>query len=100
LVLLNACSWAILKRDAARAAPDPDECKVARLSEYRVCLAGLIVLCYVHSSRRESERRETSIGCRQVWQRPVQHLKIGCISSTALGSVRPAAGEKGSRVLA
>ena len=33
--------------------------------------------------------------CRKVWQRPVQHLKIGCISSTAFGSVRPAAGEKG-----
>ena len=36
------------------------------------------------------------MGCWQVWQRPVQHLKIGCISSTAFGSVRPAAGEKGS----
>ena len=37
-----------------------------------------------------------STGWWQVWQRPVQHLKIGCISSTACGSVRPAAGEKGA----
>src|SRR5215208_625504 len=52
----------------------------------------------VHSSRRErgSGRRARSTCCWQVWQRPVQHLKIGCSSSTTFGSVRPAAGEKGS----
>ena len=33
---------------------------------------------------------------RQVWERPVQHLKSGCRSSAAFASVRPAAGEKGS----
>jgi hypothetical protein len=36
------------------------------------------------------------IGCRQMEQRPVQHLKSGCRSSTAFGSVRPAAGDLGA----
>jgi hypothetical protein len=76
------------------------ECRNARrVSRKRSCRpVGLIVLCWVHSSRRESGsgRWARSICCRQVWQRPVQHLKIGCISSTAFGRVRPAAGEKGS----
>src|SRR3954454_10316147 len=45
----------------------------------------LIVLCYVYSCRlvSGSGRRASSTVCQQVWQRPVQHLKIGCISSTA-----------------
>jgi len=37
-----------------------------------------------------------SMGCWQVEQRPVQHLKRGCRSSTALGSVRPAVGDLGA----
>ena len=35
-----------------------------------------------------------STGCWQVWQRPFQHLKIGCMSSTACSRVRPCAGLK------
>jgi hypothetical protein len=37
-----------------------------------------------------------SMDCWQVEQRPVQHLKSGCSSSTILGSVRPAAGDLGA----
>jgi hypothetical protein len=39
------------------------------------------------------------MGCWQVWQRPVQHLRIGWSSWTVLGRVRPAAGLLGEGVL-
>jgi hypothetical protein len=51
--------------------------------------------CYVaHSLRRgwQSGIWSMSIGWRQVWQWPVQHLKIGCSRRTICGRVRPYAG--------
>ena len=68
------------------------------ITEHAQVRRRLIVLCLVHSCRGwgGSGSWSRSIGCWQVWQRPVQHLRIGCISSTAFGSVRPAVGLKGS----
>jgi hypothetical protein len=58
----------------------------------------LVGLCY--SRLRKSVSWSRSTGCRQVRQRPAQQRRTGCRSSTACGSVRPAAGLLGRAVRA
>src|SRR5262249_60502194 len=50
----------------------------------------LVGLCYSRGEKSWSWLRST--GCLQVRQRPAQQRRTGCRSSTACGSVRPAAG--------
>ena len=56
----------------------------------------LVGLCYSRRWKRASWSRST--GWWQVRQRPAQQRRTGCRSSTACGSVRPAAGLAGAGV--
>jgi hypothetical protein len=65
-----------------------------RVAEKQLCW--LIGLCYSRRGKRTSWRRST--GWWQVRQWPSQQRRRGCRSSTACGSVRPAAALLGTSV--
>jgi hypothetical protein len=86
----------IRQRPTAKLTPQPTK-ELAHISADLLLLKAartrIVGLCYSRRGTRMSWSRST--GCWQVRQRLAQQRRTGCRSSTAWGSVRPAAGLSG-----